>query len=389
MNSFFNADDNECVVVDFDEMKEKAANAALNKAVGEWDEELLNELLLDLKDYEFDMNLFGFDTAEKKGIEEDNFDVDNEIKNMIVPFVQLGDTWKLGNHRLVCGDACNPGNVKNLMDGKLAHMVFTDPPYNVNYEGGTGLKIKNDSMEDSKFYRFLFDAYKSMFESTQPGGAIYVCHADSEGTNFRNALKDTGWELKQCIVWIKNSFVMGRQDHHWQHEPILYGWKPGKAHAWYGGRKESTVIKSDDGIFEVKTKSGIQLTVNIGLKKVVIEVPQYKVLMDGDDTETTTWYVDKPIKNGEHPTMKPIKLCARGINNSSKPGDIILDLFGGSGSTLMAAEQTGRACFTMELDERYASVIVKRYINYKESSDDVFLIKDGECIPYKEIKNDT
>ena len=212
--------------------------------------------------------------------------------------------------------------------------------------------------------QFLYDAYISMLTATKPGGAIYVCHADTEGMNFRKALKDAGWEFKQCIIWIKNSIVMGRQDHHWQHEPILYGWKPGKAHTWYGGRKQSTVIKDEDGVFVNKTDKGFQLTYNNGNKKVVLMVPSFDVIENTSDEMTTTWKINKPLRNGEHPTMKPILLCARAIKNSSRDGDIVLDLFGGSGSTLMACEQLNRSCYTMELDPRYCDVIIKRWEEY-------------------------
>jgi DNA modification methylase len=204
----------------------------------------------------------------------------------------------------------------------------------VNYEGKTSdaLVIKNDAMSDSRFYQFLYDAYISMFNAVKVGGAIYVCHADSEGINFRKAMKDAGWELKQCIIWVKNSMVMGRQDHHWQHEPILYGWKPGGKHKWYGGRKNTTVIKPTNGITINKTKDGFQLALTNGLEKLVVKIPSYEVLDLTDSSGTSIWNVDRPSRSGEHPTMKPLKLCAKAINNSSKDGDIVVDFFGGSGN---------------------------------------------------------
>ena len=362
----------DCVIVDMDETHEKALNIALNKISGEWDMPMLKDLLQELDTGAFDMALTGFDVQELEelmnqyrveDIKEDNFDVDKALEDIKEPITKRGDIWQLGRHRLACGDSTVIADVERLMDGNKADMVFTDPPYNVNYEGKTkdALKIQNDKMNDTKFYKFLYDAYVSMFSAVKAGGAIYVCHADSEGLNFRKALKDSGWLLKQCIVWVKNSIVMGRQDHHWQHEPILYGWKPGASHKWYGGRKQSTVIKSEDGVFVNKTDKGFQLTFNNGAIKVVLNVPEYDVVEVASDEVTTVWYIDKPLRSGEHPTMKPIKLCARAINNSSISDNIVLDVFGGSGSTLIAAEQLNRICYMMELDEKYCDVITKRW----------------------------
>ena len=308
-------------IVDLDEKDEKALNVALNKISGEWDMPMLQDILLELNTDGFDMESIGFRLEDLEKFDfgggeaiDDDFDAEKAVGEIKDPVTKPGDIYELGNHRLLCGDATKPEDVHRLMDGKEAGMVFTDPPYNVDYTGGTGLKIQNDKMSDGDFYKFLLAANKNMLEAIAPGGAIYVCHADSEGLNFRNAMIEAGWLFKQCIIWVKNSLVMGRQDYHWQHEPILYGWKPGKAHRWYGGRKQ-----------------------------------------------TTTWEIDRPRKNPDHPTMKPIELCARAIKNSSQPGDIIFDPFGGSGSTLIAAEQTGRICHTMELDPVYCDVIVRRW----------------------------
>ena len=347
----------------------KAYRLADNKTAdySEWDYNLLLGEFTDLKESGYDLNLTAFDPAEinqilNTEVEEDDFDVDEAIKEAAaVPTSILGNVYKLGQHRLMCGDATSQSDIDKLMDGELGDMVFTDPPYNVNYEGGTGLKIQNDSMDDSKFYQFLFDAYTCMLSAVKPGSGIYVCHADSEGVNFRKAMKDSGWELKQCIIWVKNSLVMGRQDHHWKHEPILYGWKPGAAHRWYGGRKQTTVIEPGDGVAVNKLKDGYQLTVNSGLKRLVIIIPQYEVVDITDDAGTSVWNVDKPQRSGEHPTMKPLKLCAKAISNSSKIDDIVVDTFGGSGSTLMAAEQLDRKCYTMELDPVYVDVIIRRW----------------------------
>lgn len=340
----------------------KAYRLADNKTAefAEWDAEMLGQELEDLYNADFDMQPFGFEPPKLEP-EEDDFDIDEAMPD--VPDTKRGDIYLLGEHRLMCGDATLEEDMSVLMEGAQADMVFTDPPYNVDYEGKTkdALKIKNDKMVEGKFYAFLYDSFVSMYQAAKPGAPIYVCHADSEGLNFRKALKDSGWLLKQTIIWVKNTIVMGRQDHHWQHEPILYGWKPGARHTWYGGRKQSTVIENEDGVFVNEINGGYQLTFNNGMKKVVIKVPEYTVLEAMSDEMTTTWRIEKPIRNGEHPTMKPIKLCARAIKNSSREGDIVLDPFGGSGSTLIACEQLERKCYTMELDERYCDVIVKRW----------------------------
>lgn len=315
----------ECSVVDLDETQEKALNIALNKISGDWDMPKLKDLLEELDVGDFDVELTGFDMDEIEqlmtacfdgDVQEDDFDADAAANEIDEPVTKRGDIWLLGRHRLLCGDATNFNDVERLMDGHMADMVFTDPPYNVDYVGKTkdALKIKNDKMEDSKFYQFLYDVYVNFFSVVNPGSAIYVCHADSEGINFRSAMVDSGFELKQCIIWVKNAIVMGRQDYHWKHEPILYGWKPGAAHRWFGDRKQATV-----------------------------------------------WEFDKPLRNAEHPTMKPIGIPARAINNSCPANGIVADFFGGSGSTLMAAEQMRRTCFMMELDPVYCDVIIRRW----------------------------
>lgn len=365
-------DELDCVVVDLPKDREKALNIALNKISGEWDMNALADLLEELKRTDLDLALTGFDADEvdelfrkmqtTDEVKEDDFNVDAAVASITEPVSKPRDIWQLGRHRLMCGDATILSDVEKLADEKLASMVFTDPPYNVDYTGGTSeqLKIKNDKMKDQAFYQFLYDSFINMFAVTAAGGAIYICHADSEGLNFRKAFMNSGWLLKQCIVWIKNAFVMGRQDHHWQHEPILYGWKPGR-HSWYGGRKQSTVIKAEDGVFVNTKGDGFQITFNNGIQKVVLDVPEYNVVAAYSDEVTTTWQIEKPLRNGEHPTMKPIKLCARAINNSSRPSGIVLDLFGGSGSTLIACEQLNRICYMMELDPVYCDVIIKRW----------------------------
>lgn len=313
----------ECNIVDLDKTKEKALNIALNKISGEWDNAKLEELLAELKNEDIDMDITGFSFDEVDNIlkditgsKEDDFDIDQALSEIDEPVTKPGDIWILGKNRLMCGDSTVKENVDKLMNDKLADFILTDPPYNVDYEGKTvdALKIENDNMSETEFYNFLLDAFRNMFEKIKYGGSIYVFHADTEGLNFRNAFKSVGFKLAQCLVWVKNTFVMGRQDYQWRHEPILYGWKEGAGHYFIDDRKQSTVLE-----------------------------------------------FDKPTRNAEHPTMKPIDLLVYLIKNSSKENDLILDLFGGSGSTLIAAEQVKRCCYTMELDPKYCDVIVKRW----------------------------
>jgi DNA modification methylase len=281
---------------------------------------------------------FGFEEMEEllpDNAADDDFDVDDEIPE--VPFSQPGDIYELGPHRLMCGDSTDSEQVKTLLDGKEVDMIFTDPPYNVDYEGTAG-KIKNDKMEDDTFYLFLLDAFKNMFEHTKPGGAIYCCHADTEGLNFRNAFKNAGYKLAECLIWVKNALVLGRQDYHWRHEPILYGWKEGAAHYFVDDRSQDTI-----------------------------------------------WEYNKPRKNEEHPTMKPLELVGKAISNSSRRHESILDLFGGSGSTMIAADQLDRKSFLMELDEKFIDVTVKRYIKHKSSNEDCYLIRDGKRSPLSDF----
>lgn len=339
----------EVSLVDLPLDQEKALNIALNKTGGDWDLPKLQDLLAELQQTNLDIEITGFDDLEienllasvldeeedkppKEQAVEDDFDADEEAAKIKTPVTQPGDIWLLGRHRLLCGDATKAEDVRLLMDGKTASLVFTDPPYNVSYVGKTAdkLKISNDQMLDADFYQFLLQSYTNMLEVVAPGGAIYVCHADTEGLNFRKAMVDAGWLLKQCLVWVKNSMVLGRQDYHWQHEPILYGWRPGAAHVWSSDRKQTTV-----------------------------------------------WAFDRPSRSAEHPTMKPVGIPANAIQNSSRAGDIVLDLFGGSGSTLVAAEQTGRICYTSEIDPVYCDVIVARYIAQASGDKGVFLLRGG------------
>ena len=313
----------ECIVVDLDKTNEKALNIALNKIQGDWDEDKLEALLQELKLEEFDMNLTGFDFDEVdeilndiNGTKEDNFDVDSAYEEIEEPITKPGDIWILGNHRLMCGDSTHKDDIMRLMNNQDADMLLTDPPYNVDYVGKTAeaLKIKNDNMDDNQFYEFLKKVFENMYIVTKEGASIYVFHADTEGINFRKAFKDAGFKLAECLIWKKDCFVMGRQDYQWQHEPVLYGWKEGKAHYFINDRTQSTILE-----------------------------------------------FDRPKQSTLHPTMKPIELIAKLIKKSSKENDIILDLFGGSGSTTIAAEQLNRKCYTMELDPKYCDVIVKRW----------------------------
>ena len=332
--------------LDFEGAKADAYVIIDNKLneLSEWDIPLLESLIKDIEKSDFDVTLTGFDLTEidelfsksddKEG-KDDGYDVTKALEE--ASFVNQGDVWILGKHRLLCGDATNSEDVKALMDGKKANLILTDPPYNVGFESANGLKIKNDKQDSEKFYNFLLSSFKNMASSLADGGSAYIFHADTEGLNFRKAFIDAGFHLSGVCIWEKNSFVMGRSPYQWGHEPILYGWLKTGKHKWYAGRAESTI-----------------------------------------------WRYDKPKKNADHPTMKPIPLLCYPIKNSSAVNSIVLDTFGGSGSTLMACEQMDRICCTMELDPKYASVIVRRYIELY-GSDDVFLFKDNRKIPYSEV----
>lgn len=308
-----------------------------------WDEEMLSVEISDLQAADFDVSLLGFDDAELNkllgsadDVKDDNFDVDSELQKPAV--TKPGDLWILGKHRLVCGDSTKQETYNLLMDGNLANLVVTDPPYNVNYEGTAG-KIKNDNMVDEKFYQFLLDAFTLTEKAMARDASIYVFHADTEGLNFRRAFSDAGFYLSGTCIWKKQSLVLGRSPYQWQHEPILFGWKKTGKHAWYSDRKQSTI-----------------------------------------------WEFDKPKKNADHPTMKPVPLLAYPILNSSLTGCIILDPFGGSGSTLIACEQTGRNCYMTELDEKYCDVIVRRYIEQVGSTENVYLIRGGNKVHFDDVE---
>ena len=335
-----------CVFIDdMTEAQKKAYILADNRMALDagWDNDLLKVELEALQGMDFDVSLTGFDDKELASLfetdtegQDDDFDVDAELEKPT--FSKAGDVWILGRHRLICGDSTKQDTIDLLMDGKKANLVVTDPPYNVNYEGSAG-KIKNDNMASDKFYEFLFDAFSCMEKAMADDASIYVFHADTEGLNFRRAFNDAGFYLSGCCIWEKPSLVLGRSPYQWQHEPCLYGWKKTGKHQWYSGRKETTI-----------------------------------------------WHFEKPKKNADHPTMKPIPLLVYPIKNSSMSNSIVLDPFGGSGSTLIACEQTDRICHTCELDEKYCDVIVKRYIEQRGSSEDVKVIRDGKELSYADVQ---
>lgn len=320
----------------------KAFRLADNKVAeaAEWDMELLNKELDGIVD--IDMSDFNFgditDSPSSEDVVEDNGE---NIELPSEPKTRLGDIWMIGRHKLMCGDATSEDVLKRLVGGgDKVDMYLTDPPYNVAYEGKTEdkLTIQNDSMEDSAFYQFLVDSFVAADSVMNEGAAFYIWHADSEGYNFRGACRAVEWELRECLIWNKNTMVLGRQDYQWKHEPCLYGWKGGAAHNWYSDRKQTTVID-----------------------------------------------MNKPNRNAEHPTMKPVQLFAYLMGNSSKPGDIILDSFCGSGTTLIACEQMSRTARVLELDPKYCDVIVERYINLVGSSDEVAVERNGKIIKYADL----
>ena len=358
-------------VVDLNKNDEKALNIALNKITGEWDEMKLRDLLLELDLDGYDLAATGFSSQEVEDLcirldedleaEEDEFDIDSALEEITEPTTRKGDLWIMGRHRLMCGDSTSPSDIAALMNGEVADLVITDPPYNVNYEEKVESlnqyleadplrkqsSIANDHMDDGSFYEFILQAYERMSEVMRPGAAIYVFHADTNGLTFRSALREAGLKLAQCLVWEKNSFVLGRQDYQWRHEPILYGWKEGAAHYFIDDRTQDTVILEEDADLE-------------GMKKEDL-ITCIRQMQDAFKDRTTVFYEDKPAKNDIHPTMKPVPLIGKLMKNSSRPGWNVADFFGGSGTTLMAAEQLNRAAYIMEFDERYCDAIVKRW----------------------------
>lgn len=339
-----------CVFVDYlTEAQKKAYILADNRMAMDagWDEELLRIEIEALQSEDFDIGLTGFDESEiadlfglddTSGVKDDDYDLSAALEK--AAFVKRGDIWTVGRHRLMCGDATSSEDVAALMDGKKANLIVTDPPYNVAFESSDGLSIKNDKMANDKFYEFLLSAFKNMAAHLEKGGSAYVFHADTEGLNFRKAFMDAGFHLSGCCIWVKNSLVLGRSDYQWQHEPVLYGFLQNGKHYWSKNAGRS---------------------------------------------QTTIWNFDKPKKNKNHPTSKPLDLLAYPIGNSSQENAIVIDTFGGSGSTLMTCEQTNRVCHTMELDEKYASVILRRYVEDTGDTDNVFVIRNGEKLAYSDL----
>jgi DNA modification methylase len=331
----------DCVVVHIENPQdEKAMNIALNKAVGEWEPVALADLLSELQTSGYDLGATGFDAAEvndlfsqvhDKDVADDDFDEDKAVE--APAFVEVGDIWLLGRHRLMCGDSTRAADVSLLMDGKKANLCITDPPYGCNYSGGTGMKIMNDTLKGKEFYEFLLSAMKNIYEHLADGGALYVFHSDAEKVNFYNAVVDAGFHYSTTCIWVKNSLVIGRMDYQMRHEPIIYAFKDTARHKFYGDRKQTTI-----------------------------------------------WEFDRPTKSKLHPTTKSLPLIAYPMRNSSQENGIVVDLFGGSGSTLMAAEQLNRTACLMEIDPIYASVIVRRYVSNAGSIADVRVIRQGQTL---------
>lgn len=332
-----------CVIVKLSKEDEKALNIALNKITGQWDDSLLADLLLDLQESDFNLDLTGFEPPEiddilsnvhDKELSEDEFDVEEELKKPTVS--RRGDVWQLGKHRVICGDSTKSETYDQLLGDKKANLVVTDPPYNVDVEETAG-KILNDNMSDGDFYQFLLSMFTQVENHMETDASIYVFHADTEGLNFRKAFKDAGFYLSGCCIWKKNSLVLGRSPYQWQHEPCLYGWKKKGKHQWFSDRKQTTI-----------------------------------------------WEYDRPKSSKDHPTMKPIQLMAYPIQNSSMRGTVVLDPFLGSGSTLIAADQTGRVCYGIELDEKFVDVIVKRYIEVTGDTE-VTVQRNHEVLTYNQV----
>ena len=335
-----------CVFVDhLTEAQKKAYILADNRFALDagWDEEMLRVEMEALQGMDFDISLTGFDESEIADLlslddgeaQEDDFDVDAALQ--AEPFVKAGDLWLLGKHRLLCADSTKPEDVKLLMDSKKANVCITDPPYACNYTGGTGMKIMNDNLKGEEFYQFLLSAFKNAYENLVDGAAIYIFHSDAEKVNFYNAVVAAGFHYSTTCIWVKQSLVLGRFDYQMRHEPVIYAFKDTVKHKFYGDRKQTTV-----------------------------------------------WEFDRPSKSKLHPTTKPLPLVAYPMKNSSLVNSIVLDLFGGSGSTLMAAEQMDRTAYLMELDPVYASAIVRRFVAYRGNTEDVHIIRDGKKLPCSE-----
>lgn len=338
-----------CIIADDlteQQIREYALLDNKTNEIADWDMELLEEELKELSLEEFNLDWEIPTIEEEKEPQEDEYDVDNTLEDMEEPRCKQGEIWKLGRHTLMCGDSTNPEDVKKLMAEEAADMVMTDPPYNVAISNSKGMKIENDDMDNEDFKEFLLKAFENLEASLKEGGAFYVWYASRNHIPFEAALKEHGLTVRQQLIWNKSSFVFGRQDYHWKHEPCLYGWKEGASHYFVDDRTQSTIIEDK----------------NIDLKKLKKE-ELLKLLEEiySDKVSTTVINEDKVIVNSLHPTMKPIRLIARLIKNSSRPGELVLDLFGGSGSTLIACEQIDRRCKIVEYDPKYASVIIDRW----------------------------
>lgn len=302
--------------------------------------ELASINIIDMNDFDFDLDI----EIEESTIEDD-YDIEEKLEQIEEPKSKSGDIYLLGEHRLMCGDSTQKEDVMRLMDNQVADMLLTDPPYNVNISNSDGMTIENDNMSDDNFKQFLNAAFQTASASLKKGGAFYIWHGDSETVNFRNACEDNDLSVRQCLIWVKNGFNFGRQDYKWKHEPCLYGWKNGASHYFIDEYNNPTVIEDNINIDLLKKEE---------LKKLVEELLS-------DRVPTTIIHEDKPLKNDKHPTMKPINLLSFQIKNSSKKNEIVLDLFGGSGSTLICSEQLNRRCFMMEYDPKYVDVIIDRW----------------------------
>lgn len=341
--------------------------------LGEWDFQKLYEELEGLGDKSY---LTGFNCEEVQKLIDEELESCEEVEEIATPsiddlnepFTKQGDLWFLGKHRVLCGDSTSKEDAHRLMDGHKATLCITDPPYNINYESEDGKKIINDNMSSKEFYHFLYAFYKNMYEYLETGGSYYIFHADSETEAFRGALKEAGLKISQCLIWAKNSFNLSRQDYNWRHEPILYGWKEGKAHYFIKDYTQDTILETPINL-EKMSKSELKDYI----KEIISEIDQYSTIIRED----------KPQRNDIHPTMKPLKLLARLILNNTKPNDLVVDWFGGSGSTLMACDQIDRTAYLMEFDPKYVDVEVKRYAAINNN---IKLIRDGNEFTWKEIR---
>lgn len=332
-----------------DEAEAKEVLLKLNSTYGHMTadsvREFLGDLEIDLGDLELPEGIMDLSAIvpEKETVNDD----DAPEVEYDEPDSKLGQVYELGPHRLMCGDSCSAQDMATLMNGQKADLIVTDPPYNVDYEGSDGKKIQNDHMEDNRFLNFLTDAFKTMLAVLKNGGVYYIWHADSEGYNFRSAVKAAGGTIRQCLIWVKNALVLGRQDYQWRHEPCLYGWKEGAGHYWEG-RRDLTTVEDDTPDYSKMTKDELLQEIK-GIRQSVI-------------------YMDKPKRNGDHPTMKPVRLFCKLIENSSKEEDIVLDPFGGSGTTVIAAAKLNRCARVMELDPKYCDVIRKRWTTWAKDN---------------------